>query len=260
MDPHSGTIDCILVDDEQPCLDLMELFMLRRQLPLRVLGKFSRSREALAAIDSLKPELVFMDIVMPDLSGIELVRSTAFQDYAVVFTTAHPQFGLDAARLSSFDYLLKPVVEEDLALVVTRFVERKKRQELLTARRMIDLLQGDRAARPRRFAFPIAGGTTYEDEQCIEYFESDGNLTRIHFTDQSRKYINCHLKGVEDLVTSPNFIRTHKRFMVNMDHIRSLSRKEGGFIEMRNGTQIPLSRGNRDQVIAAIDAYMGRPG
>ena len=133
MDPYSGTIDCILVDDEQPCLDLMELFMQRRQLPLRVLGKFSRSREALAAIDALRPELVFMDIVMPDLSGIELVRSTAFQDYSVVFTTAHPQFGLDAARLSSFDYLLKPIVEEDLARVVTRFAERKKRQELLTA-------------------------------------------------------------------------------------------------------------------------------
>ena len=258
MDPQSGTIDCILVDDEQPCLDLMELFMQRRQLPLRVLGKFSRSREALAAIDALRPELVFMDIVMPDLSGIELVRSTAFQDYAVVFTTAHPQFGLDAARLSSFDYLLKPIVEEDLARVVTRFAERKKRQELLTARRMMDLLREERPVKPRRISFPIAGGTTYEDEQSIEYFESDGNLTRIHFTDQGWKYVNCHLKGVEESVTSPNFIRTHKRFMVNMDHIRSLSRKEGGFIEMRNGTQIPLSRGNRDQVIAAIDAYMGR--
>lgn len=259
MNPSSGAIACILVDDEQPCLDLMELFMQRRQLPLNVLGKYSRAREALEAIDALQPELVFMDIMMPDLSGLELVRRTAFQDYAVVFTTAHPQFGLEAARLSSFDYLLKPIVEEDLARVVSRFAERKKRQEMLTARRLIDLLGEERAPRPKRIAFPIAGGTTFEDAFSIEYFESDGNLTRIHFTDQTKKYVNCHLKGVEETIASPNFIRTHKRFMVNMDHIRSLSRKEGGFIEMRNGAQIPLSRGNRDQVIAAIDAYLGRP-
>lgn len=257
MHTTSAPITCIMVDDELPALDLMELIIQRRDLPLHVLGKYSLAEEAREAIETLKPELVFLDIVMPDLSGIELVRHSTFKDYAVVFTTAHPQYGVDAARLNSFDYLLKPIVENDLVDVVRRFLERKERNELLTARRLMEMWREERSMRSRRTAFPITGGTTFEDLATIEYFESDGNLTRIFFEDRTRKYVNCNLKAVVEAVDSPQFIRTHKSFLVNMDHIRSLSRKDGGFLEMRNGAQIPISRNNREKILTDIHAYLG---
>jgi len=250
-------IPCILVDDELSCLHLMEMIIIRSELPLQLIGKYTLAEEGLHAIETLKPELVFLDIVMPDLSGIELVRATNYQDYSVIFTSAYPEYGLEAAKLNSFDYLLKPIVEGELVSAVGRFIKRRERQDLLTARRILEIWRNDQPKRWNRIALPIAGGIVYEEESSIEYFESEGNLTRICFNNRTKKIVNCNLKTVEEKVGSTNFLRTHKSFIINMDHIHSLSRKDGGYLEMYSGAQIPISRTNREDIIASIHNYLG---
>ena len=165
------TIRALLVDDEAPARSELR-YLLSRHSEIEIAGEAAGAAEAIALTRSARPDVVFLDVEMPGLTGVEaaaLVRE-AHDPPAVVFVTAHERYALEAFAVEAFDYLLKPVDPERLARLVERLRRTRRRQ-----------------SRPpsRRVAVVSAGGSELLDYDQIHFVQADGDYSRVHTYDRS---------------------------------------------------------------------------
>ncbi len=220
------TLNCIAVDDEPLALGLVSSFI--EQTPfLNLVGKFSSAVEALRAIHSQKIDLVFLDIQMPDLNGIELARvlDTGKSDRPrIIFTTAYNQFALEGYRVDALDYLLKPFNYEEFLHAATK---------ALNYAQLVEKSNGNNTA-------AAAPEERIEDEYLflkVEYQLVRIALNDILYIEGLKDYVKVWLKSAEKPVLSltslksleeklpaKKFMRVHRSFIVSLDKINSITR------------------------------------
>tara|TARA_R110002049_G_scaffold268752_1_gene445477 strand:+ start:2028 stop:2783 length:756 start_codon:yes stop_codon:yes gene_type:complete len=246
-------IKVIIVDDELNAREFLEK-VLNRYFPNKfiILAKCETVDEALCEISNNKPDLVFLDIQMPEKNGFELLKSITQIDFEVVFTTAHKDFAIKAIRYSAFDYLLKPVSYIDLISTVKRFEERNSNK---TDNDRIKLLLenlNNSESNFNKIALPTETGYELIKQSQIAYCKADDNYCVIHLIGNRKIIIAKTLKYVEELISSNNFIRTHKSYLVNLNYIERFSKTNDMQAELTDGTLIPVSFRKKDEFIKAI--------
>ncbi len=247
---------CILIDDEPQALEYLEK-LIKRYLPtrLRVLQKCESLLQGIEAIKKHHPDLVFLDINMPQEKGMQIYNHFDHIDFEIIFTTAYKEFMIDALRKEAHDYLLKPVHYVDLIDSINRFSKKFEQQTAeKDLQKKIALLQQDLNNYGKKIAIPDQKGYIFQNTNNIMYGFAQSNYTEIHTLDGKKIVVSKTLKAVEELLAQENFFRIHKSYLVNLSKIVKYHKSEGYFVELSNGIQLPVSTRNKNTLLQALTA------
>lgn len=246
---ESNKIKAVVIDDSAQARKLLRLMLLELAPEVQVVSEAENAEDGLRIIEKHQPDAIFLDIEMPGKSGLQLAESLIGKNIKgkVVFTTAYNAHALKAFRLSAIDYILKPIQEEQLVEAVEKLKEDKKnRDNEVRLKALSENLQEDRKD---VLCIPFQGGYEYLSLDDIEYFEAEGSYVRIVSTNQKPKIVSKNLKYFENaLESTPKFLRSHRSFLVNMDHVTSYFKSEGGNLQLKSGQVIPVSRERKQDV------------
>ncbi|MCA0426763.1 MAG: LytTR family DNA-binding domain-containing protein [Bacteroidetes bacterium] len=239
-------IKTVLIDDEENASEVLE-WHLKSFPQLEVFRVFQNAFQALEELPSIKPDLIFLDIHMPGMSGFELLERLTKPYPAIIFVSAHDEFAIRAFRYAAVDYLLKPIVRAELEESLNRTLERiSDKQEQSRIEELLLNIQGLNLHKPK-IAIPSQSGIDFIDISEILYCKADNNYTEIHLADKRKLIASKTLKDFEQMLQDKNFFRIHQSWLINMGAIKRLNKQDGGWLEMEDGTHIPISRSKKEE-------------
>ena len=245
-------IKAIIIEDEKMSRETLRK-MLEKYCPtVEIVAEADGYRKGIEQIRKFNPDVIFLDIQMPDGSGFRLLEELDDIDFEIIFTTAFDQFAIKAIKYSALDYLLKPIIPQDLVDAIKK-VEKKRFD--LKKKKNLDILM-ENVHTPEESTQKIILSTAEmihvinvdDSIRC----ESDNYYTYFFFTDGRKLLVSKTLKENEELLSNHNFIRPHKSHLVNVKYIKSFIRQEGGYIIMTDGSRIPVSRRKKDKIMETL--------
>mgnify|MGYP003477734757 CR=1 FL=1 len=210
---------------------------------------FNSPFEALKAIHSLKPCIVFSDIDMPELDGISLHEQINHLDIPLIYVTAHSSYSIRAVKLQAFDYLLKPVYEDELKESIDRFLTIKKNQAEKSEKETIPSFSEISALQKGKFTVSSLEQIQIVTIENVVYLSAENNYTKIYLVDGSELMAPKTLKYFEEKLEDYGFVRVHKSFLVNLLCIVELSNKDGSQIILSNGHKVALAKDKKNLVL-----------
>ena len=232
-------MDAIIIDDEKHCRHVLSLLLARHCPEVRVVSESTGGLAALKAIETFKPQLLFLDIEMPGMNGFELLEKCNETGFAVIFTTAYNEYAIKAIRHSALDYLLKPIDKSELIEAVTK-AQTQSYNDSGNIKKLMMLVREKRAQDP--IALSTLGGLIVINTDDLLYCESDGPYTNFIFKEHKPILISKTLKEVEEVLSIRNFLRVHNSFLINLKYVQKYLNGNGGDVVMNNGKVIPVSR------------------
>jgi two-component system LytT family response regulator len=234
----------ILIDDEKLSLDVLEWELEGLDVPIEILAKCNDPYKGIGAIESLKPDLVFLDIEMPRLNGIQLLKKLDKIDFHLIFCTAYDQYAIEAIKNEALDYLLKPVQKDELEKAINKV---KNKQTDSIQKRFLSLYEKMQTEKQdkKKVIIPTSDGLEFVDINDVIRCESESNYTSIYIKDSKKIFIAKTLKEVHAMLESDKFQRVHKSHLVNFDYIKRYLKSDGGRIVMEDGSEIPVSRSKK---------------
>ena len=240
-------IRALIIDDEDSAVNVVKLLLQKNVPAINEIYTAIGAREGISAINTYKPQLIFLDIEMPLLNGFQLLEEFPGHSFEIIFMTAYDQYAIKAIRYSALDYLLKPIDTDELVAAVSRFLEKqhtnntKNLYENLTYN--INLPE---KSSQYRLALTTTGGTFFYYCNEIIRCEAVGNYTRFVLKDKRPLLTSRTLKEYDDLLTEQNFLRVHRAHLINSDYINSFSKEHE--IKMQDGSVVPVSRRKWDHI------------
>ncbi|MEO7306429.1 MAG: LytTR family DNA-binding domain-containing protein [Ferruginibacter sp.] len=249
-------IKTLLVDDEPRGLSSLQLLLQMNCPEVEIIALCGSAEEAKEKISSLNPELVFLDIAMPGKTGFDLLHDFSEINFEIIFVTAHNNYMVQAFHFSAVDYLLKPIDDELLIEAVKRA---GKRIEGKTGGQHIETLLHNigykNGSQKMKLCIPSLKGFQVIDIQDLVYCEASGNYTNFHFTNHPVICASKPIHEYEELLADCNFVRVHKSYTVNLEHIKEYIRGEGGTVIMSNGHEVEVSRRKKDILMTKMKTY-----
>ncbi len=252
MTPSGSTLRAIIVDDE-PLARRRLRSLLSGESDVEIIGEFGNGRDAVQGIRDLRPDLVFLDIQMPELDGFGVVREVGVSEMpAVVFVTAFDEYAVKAFEVHAFDYLLKPVDRDRFASTLRRARSRVRGDD---ARSLGDRLEallaslGSQRGEPQRLPIRKDGRIFLVKPEDIDWLEADGNHVRVHVGKESH-LIRETLSKLEARLPDRTFMRIHRSTLVNIARIREIQPWfQGDYVLLlTDGTRLTSGRSYRDRV------------
>ncbi|HZK62592.1 MAG TPA: LytTR family DNA-binding domain-containing protein [Puia sp.] len=244
-------LKAILVDDELNSLQNLQLKIQEYCPSLRIVAQTQRPEDAIGLIRQHKPDVIFLDIEMPRMSGFKMLEQMDDIDFEIIFITAYNHYAINAIRISAFDYLVKPVAIEDLQQTVGRleqFTVKKYRERA-------DILKRN-LANPKtqedQMAIPTHEGLEFIQIKQIIRIESSSNYSKLVLQNGKTLLVTRQLKDFEELLEDYRFYRIHHSHLINLNYIAKYIRGEGGQITMRNGDVIDVSRRKKEVFLKLI--------
>ncbi|MCM2312896.1 MAG: response regulator [Steroidobacteraceae bacterium] len=272
------TIRTLIVDDEPLARRGLEL-RLREATDIEIVRQCANGREALAAIAELQPDLMFLDIQMPGLSGFDVLKQVPQESLPmIVFVTAFDRFAIDAFEAHALDYLLKPVDESRLARALDRVRAQHEQRQAMAQREQLMAMLADVTGKgefepgalpgggigARRYAtmLPIRVGreTIRLDVAGIDWIDAAGDYMCVHAASQTH-VLRATMKELEEMLDPEVFQRVHRSTIVNLARVRSLRPHLNGecFLKLESGQEVKLSRSFRDKVELLLDRTRAAP-
>ena len=234
----------IIIDDEPDSIKLLELQLAQHCPQIEIAGTYTSSIKALPAIEKLQPDLIFLDIEMPVMNGFELLEKILHLPFSVIFITAYNEYALKAFRFNAVDYLLKPVDAADLIQAIAKAAQRIK-----PTNTQLSLMQKQMRGEPAtRIAIPgQQGGVSFIDLNDIIYSEASNNYSKLILADGKQFLISKTLKDVQEVLEEEHFLRVHRQYIINLNHVKQFNRNEG-ILTMVNGDHIPIARNQKEKL------------
>jgi two-component system LytT family response regulator len=245
------TIKAILVDDELNSLQNLQLKIQEYCPSIRVVAQTQRPEEAITLIQQHKPDVIFLDIEMPRMSGFKMLEEIPDIDFEIIFITAYNHYAINAIRISAFDYLVKPVSITDLQHTVERLVhfagkKSAERAEILKKHLAYPKTQED------QIAIPTNEGLEFIQIKQIIRIESSSNYSKLVLQNGRVLVVTRQLKDFEELLGDYRFYRIHHSHLINLNYIAKYLRGDGGQITMKNGDIIDVSRRKKEVFLKLI--------
>lgn len=229
-------LKALIIDDEQHCIDTLS-YDLEKHCGNKVVlaGSAMNAVEAVTQLHQLKPDVVFMDIELPGMTGIQLLQSIGKLESALVFTTAYSQYAIEGYKYEAAAYLLKPVDKDELIAVIDRLSE-----------------QHTPAALSDRLSITDSKGIELIDFAAIRYCEASNNYCIIHLKNGGQKVVSKTLKAIESQLPTEGFVRIHQSYLVNMGCVTKYLKEDGGLVQLDNGSTLRLSKGYKEGFLALL--------
>lgn len=242
-------IKAILVDDEVHCLDTLSILLKEYCPEVQILEQCGSAKYALAAIEKLKPSLVFLDIEMPAMNGFEMLQQFEDIPFAAIFTTSYDQYAIKAIRFSALDYLLKPIDPKELITAVHK-VELQKNLPSNEQFQMLLNQVHHKETGFKKIAVPTLDGFELIPADQILRCEADDNYTHFFLKNKNKIVASRTLKEVEEqLEEFSHFVRVHHSYLVNINEVTKYVRGEGGYVIMSDGSTVNVSRSRKESLL-----------
>lgn len=243
----------ILVDDERSSIESLTYELGAYCPEVEVIATCRSGREALVQIPDLKPDLVFLDIEMPNMTGFEMLQEFGEISFSIIFVTAYDAFALKAFEFNAVDYLLKPIRKAKIQQAVQKVIDRNDRtfsSEKLKA--LVNNIQLQSSSGIQRIALPAGEGFDFVPVDDIAFLNAESNYTWVHLIAGKKYLVSKTLKDVSSMVTHRQFFRAHKSFVVNLNSVTRYIRGQGGHLVLETGDKIPVSRGQKEALMKLL--------
>jgi two-component system LytT family response regulator len=242
-------LKAVIVDDEPDAVQFIESLLQEYCPRIEVAGKAHSATEGVDVIRAVQPDLVFLDVQMPHGSGFDLLSVLPEKTFDVIFITAYNQYALQAIKFSAIDYILKPININEFIEAVHK-VEEKRAGNGNREKVYQTLLENLRMPRPVKLAIPTTDGIEYLNTSEIIRVEADRSYSWFFMTGGRKYLVSRNLKEYQELLGELDFFRPHNSHLINLSHVKKFIRHEGGYIEMSDNSNVPISRGKRDLFLA----------
>ncbi len=236
-------INAVIVDDEPDSVALLRLQLQKNCPSVTVVQSFQSSVAALEELDMLKPDLVFLDIEMPEINGFELLEKLSPLSFRVIFITAYNQYAIRAFRFNALDYLVKPVDNQDL----TEAVEKAVRNNNPLTSQLAAAKQQSSGAEIKKIAVSTQAGVTFINLEDIVYAEASGNYSRLIMNEGADFIISKTLKDIQEMLEEKHFFRIHRQYIINLNKVKHFNRNDN-LLTMENKAELPVARVQKEKL------------
>lgn len=234
----------LIIDDENRTRDLIAKMIDSFGFDVETIPEGENVASGIAAIEKHNPDIVFLDIQMPDGTGFDVIRSIPNKTFEVVFITAHEEFAIKAIKFSALDYLLKPVDMTELKAALEKaLLTVGERKETVQYEALQKNMQPNEK---RRLVLKTQESVHVVELDQIIRCEADRNYTSFYLVDNKKILVSKTLKEYETLLAGYNFLRVQQSHLVNIDFVDRYDKKNGGAVVMKDGSEVPLSPAKRD--------------
>ncbi len=237
-------IRTLIIDDEAASIAYIEGLIRDFTPDLVVEGVASNGIDAVQLIVEKKPDLVFIDIDMPELNGLQVLEKVPYKDFAVIFTTGYSEYAVQAFRLRAVDYLLKSIDPSEFILAVERV------REFLAARQQKTTVTV--ATPATSLQFPTKNGSVYLDEADIVYIDAMGAYSTIHRLNQEKITVSKNIGYLESKLDPERFFRCHHSHLIQLQYVVKFYKKDFFYVEMKTGASVEVSRRFKDGLLKIL--------
>jgi two-component system LytT family response regulator len=238
-------LKAIIVDDELHGRENLKNLLDTYCPEIKVIATADSAVQAKILVLENELDVVFLDINMPVLDGFDFLESLEQQNFMLVFVTAYEQYGIKALKAHPIDYLLKPINIKELQQTVKQLVIRSKKVSKMPS------------GKTNKIMVPIAHGFTILDCEHIIRFMADDCYTKIYTSEDKLITVSKTLKEFESIVPSENFFRIHKSHLINLHYVKEFSNLDGGFVTMKDGSKLELSRRKIHEFVQKVKQFSG---
>jgi two-component system LytT family response regulator len=253
----SRKIKTIIIDDEPDAVDFISSIICEYCPGLEVTGKAYDVSEGVQVIKDQLPDLVFLDVEMPHGTGFDLLAFFPEKEFDVIFITAFNHYAIKAIKFSAVDYILKPINVNEFIEAVNKVMQKRSNTMFRGNENIKALLENLRTAVPSRLAIPTSDGMEYLNPKEIIRIEADRSYSWFYLAGNRKILVSKNLKEFQDMLSDRHFFRPHNSYLINLKYVKKYVRKEGGYIEMQDGSEIPVSRNRKNMFLVHMARFKG---
>jgi two-component system LytT family response regulator len=234
-------IKCLIIDDEQLARDLLREYI--EQMPeLTVIGEADKGKDGVEMIDSLKPDLIFLDVQMPGMTGFDVLDDIEHDPF-VVFTTAYDQYAIKAFEKNALDYLLKPIDQERFKQAVERAIGRMQMEQNNVGELLRSMKTDNKTSYDSHIFVQKSEKLLNLQVEEIMFLEASGDYTIL--TTKADQFVSSSGIGkLEEILNPETFIRVHRSTIININYLKEIEKHFNGgmIVKMGTGKTFPVSR------------------
>jgi two-component system LytT family response regulator len=238
-------LKAVIIDDEEGARFMLASLLKDYCPEIEVVASCSNVPDGVLAINKYDPQLVFLDIEMPEYNGFELINFFKEIDFEIIFITAYSQYAVQAFEVSAIDYLLKPLDVEQLKKAVSKVKEKTSYSNIQERLDLMKSVYGGEQI--QKIALPLGDGLAFVDVNDVVFFEAERSYTHVFLRDHNKFLISKPMRFFEDLLEHrEQFFRLHRSYLINLNFVKKYTRKES-MVVMDNQTAIPLARNKKQE-------------
>ncbi|WP_124981326.1 LytR/AlgR family response regulator transcription factor [Nonlabens xiamenensis] len=240
-------ISTIIIDDEPKAIAILQNKIERLCPALEVIATIEDPKNAFEIISEKRPDLVFIDIAMPGMSGFELLEQFSHPDFEIIFATAFDQYALDAIKHCAIGYLVKPIDNEDLVEAIEHAKRNIEDKNALKKNKQLIENLGIQKFQKKKLVIPSTDGLEFVKVKNITHCEGVDGYTKIHFTHRKAILSSNSIGHFKKLLDHKDFYHVHKSYIINMSHIsRYLN---DGYVVINGDIAVPVARSKRSDFL-----------
>lgn len=246
-------IETVIIDDKKGAKDTLKLLLKVHCPEISIMAEASNVEEGLEVIAEYSPQLVFLDIEMPDGTGFDLLERVDSVDFKVIFTTGHEQYAIKAFKFSAIDYLLKPIDVDDLKEATAKAQEEIQNETLqLKVGTLLSNLQEVSDAL-KKIVLKDSDAVHIVQINEILYLEANSNYTKFYLTDNREILTSNTLKEYDAILSKAGFYRVHKSYLINLSMVTKFDKREGGTVVLQGNIQLPIASRKKEEFLGLLE-------
>jgi two-component system LytT family response regulator len=243
-------IKAMIIDDEKASIEVIKALTEKLCPEIQIVATADNVKKATEEILHFEPDILFLDIELGDGLGFEILEKLPDLSARVIFITAFEHYAIRAIKFHAFEYILKPILPEELESVLQKVVsDIKKKTFAPDTQALLRHLKGDSV---KKIAVPSKNGLHYYLIDNIVCIEGEGSYAKMYLVDTKTVMVTRRIKDFEECLADKGFLRVHKSYLVNVNHICELHKDDGGYLLMSNNKNVPIRMRDREGIISLI--------
>ncbi len=245
----------IIIDDETRVRNTITKLVESNFPDVSIVASAGDIESGYKMVTELNPDILFLDIHLPDGNGFDLLKKIETISFKLIFVTAHEEYALQAIKLSALDYILKPIDQDELSNAINKAHEIFKREEeQLKVKALLDNFEEKKTL--KRIILRTSDYLHFVNIDDIIRCESDNNYTFFYLTDNKKVLVSKTIKEYEELLKNSGFLRVHQSHLINLLFVDKYVKSEGGYLQMKDNSNIPISINNKQYVLKMLNAFL----
>lgn len=243
----------IIIDDEPKARNLLEILIQENTTKIETIFQAEDLLSGVKLIKEERPHIVFLDIEMPQHSGLEILDFVNKEElnFEIIFTTAYSEYAIKAFQLTAIDYLLKPLRAETVKEAIEKAIHQIGKSEIST--KLEELKKSLKSANFNKIGLPFADGFKFVNFEDIILFEADGMYTKVTTIKETELLVCKPLRHfVEVLENQSNFYKPHRSYLINLKYIKEYIKKDGGYIIMDNDATVSIANDKKEEFLTIV--------
>ncbi len=246
----------LIVDDESNAIEVLESIVNYEFPQIEIVGKATSSHEAITLINQTQPDILLLDIEMPHGTGFDVLQNFNEPDFKVIFVTGFGNYAINAIKFNALDYILKPVVKEELVTALHKAINNINKNLDNQNLKNLNKVLSNPNNHENKIVLKTTHDTFYIEVKKIIYCEAEGKYTKVFLNDGKHVLMSINIGEYEEMLGHYGFIRIHNSYLLNKNYIEKIHKiKDLFFIKVMNMDLLPISRRRKTEVLELVESY-----